>query len=305
MAQRNRWVSPLLTFPLLIGIPAGCGKTVLWYVATSPVMPAMIHIIVDCSFVCCKIRSADKRSAKVINDLQNHCGVDESVGLTYFYIDGSDPKSLSIEDLYRSCLSQLASRKRILPRNLDNLYSRYGPGGYYTTKEPVPAKQLRSALHELLTHFDHTYIAFDALDEAEDSIGLEKIITFLESISSKISIGRVHLVIFSRDLEQLRSLFQELGATSIAVDGSVLDLDLQTALRHELCSHPKFARWPVAVKKSVEGSLLTNANGSYVEGSKYCDVLLMPLTVQVPLAGLPVANLTELCDSRGSAKGFE
>lgn len=206
--------------------------------------------------------------------------MDESVGLTYFYIDGSDPKSLSIEDLYRSCLSQLTSRKRTLPRNLDSLYSLYGPEGDYTAIEPVPTKQLRSALHELLSHFDHTYIAFDALDEAEDSIGLEKIVTFLESISSKIAISRVHLVIFSRDLEQLRNLFQELGATSIAIDGSVLDLDLQTALHHELCFHPKFARWPVAVKKSVEESLLANANGSYVDGSKSCGFLLMPLTIR-------------------------
>lgn len=233
-------------------------------------MPVMTHKRQDRSFVCCcKIRIADKRSARVIDDLQNHCGVDENVGLTYFYIDGSDPKPLSIDDLYRSCLAQLGSRKRTFPRNIASLYSHRPGGGYATAHKGANlAEQLRSALHELLRQFDHTYIALDALDEAEDSIGLENIITFLKMILSNTAEDRVHMVIFSRNLERLRNLFKELGATSIAVDGRVLDLDLQMALQHQLCYHPKFARWPVALKKSVEESLLAQTNGSYVKVSE-------------------------------------
>lgn len=168
-----------------------------------------------------------------------------------------------MECLYRSFIAQLLSQEKTLPYGLTSLYSRYGPNGRSPVKS-IPLEKLEALLQEVLQERSNSYFVLDALDECEEfpQIGLDRIMEFVENLAA-IRV-RVHLIAFSRNLERLRTMFDGLNATSINIGSETLSLDLQTALKHQLSSHRKFAKWPPLLKKSVEAKLLDQANGSCV-----------------------------------------
>lgn len=116
-------------------------------------------------------------------------------------------------------------------------------------------------LHDVIEQFDSVYMVLDALDESEESIGVEGVMDFINTIFER-SRSQVHMIAFSRDLESIRNGFKELRAVSIAVSGRDLDHDLKTALHTQLSYQRKFSRWPKSLKKTIEESLLAQANGS-------------------------------------------
>jgi ankyrin repeat domain-containing protein 50 len=201
-------------------------------------------------------------SARVIEDLQAHCHGDEDVSLNYFYIDGSDQRSLDVECLYRSFIAQLVPRIKDLPSRL-----RYWRSPYDSEGNPlggfVSIGKWEDILREVLRGFGHGYVVLDGLDECEGYMqaSLDGITEFIRKIMEKIR-NKVHLIAFSRDLERLRNIFKRLNATTIAIGGEALSLDLQTALRHQMSCQPKFAKWPPSLKVTIEASLLSQANGS-------------------------------------------
>ena len=129
--------------------------------------------------------------------------------------------------------------------------------------EPIPLAKWRADLKYVLGQVDHGFVVLDALDEFDDLTepGLDEIITFIRDVMDAAS-NTAHVIVFSRDLERLRIHFDDLNAKPIHIDGEALNSDLRTALRHRFSKQPKFARWPPSVKKSVETSLLSQANGS-------------------------------------------
>lgn len=183
------------------------------------------------------------------------------MALGYFYIDGSDQRPLDMECLYRSFIAQLISQERELPFELTYLYSYYGPKGYSSAKS-LPMHSLDKLLKEVLQNRTQSYIVIDALDECEElsQLGLDRIMEFITKLTS-IKM-RVQLIAFSRNLERLRGMFDDLDATSVTIENDTLGLDLQTALRCQLSSQRKFAKWPPLLKKSIETKLLAQVNGS-------------------------------------------
>lgn len=125
----------------------------------------------------------------------------------------------------------------------------------------IPTRTWVRMLREIIELFDGVYIVLDALDESEESIGVEGVMDFISTVFEK-SRSQVHMIAFSRDLESIRNNFKELRAVSIAVSGRDLDHDLKTALHTQLVYQRKFSRWPKSLKKTIEESLLAQANGS-------------------------------------------
>lgn len=183
------------------------------------------------------------------------------MALGYFYIDGSDQRHLDMECLYRSFIAQLMSQEKELPFQLSYLYSYYGPNGHASVKS-LPMHSLEALLQKAFQNRTQSYIVLDALDESEEfsQLGLDRIMEFVTKLASmKV---RVQLIVFSRNLERLRGMFDDLDATSVTIENDTLSSDLQTALRYQLTSQRKFAKWPPLLKKSIETKLLAQANGS-------------------------------------------
>ncbi|KAF7551513.1 hypothetical protein G7Z17_g4943 [Cylindrodendrum hubeiense] len=197
--------------------------------------------------------------ANVIENLEIDLVENERIGLVYFYIDGSGQKSLDIERLYRSMISQLIHKARSIP----DAFQYYG--NYFRnrgkSRRRFSMRVWETIFQESIQLFDSVYIVMDALDESEESMGAQGIMDFIADIFKKLR-DRVHIIAFSRDLEGLRTRFREMRALSITVSGQELDHDLKTALQTQLSRHPKFSRWPKSLKRTIEESLLTKANGS-------------------------------------------
>lgn len=203
---------------------------------------------------------ADLTSSNVIKDLQHHCEEKDYTGLFYFYIDGSAQSPLTIESLYRSLIAQLITGVPELSNYVEYIYERYGPGGYDHDK-PIPTDKWDMLMSRILMKLDRVYVVLDGLDECEDSIGFEGIAEFINKLLDEDPY-KVHAIAFSRNLEQLRSLFSTTTTTTIPVEEEALAFDLKRALHFQLSTHPKFSRWPRSLKQTIEASLLGQAHGS-------------------------------------------
>lgn len=169
-------------------------------------------------------------------------------------------------------------------------------------QQSVPWKEI---VQDLSLHFEHSYIVLDGLDECEEYLqgGIPGITDFIKE-TMKQTHGQRHLIVAGRNLEQLRNAFEGLKTSTITIDDSVVDLDIQTALRHQLSHEAKFTRWPISLKKKIEESLLAQANGSYVL-SLINSTAEWLTPFQISLGGLPVADTATVCDTTGGAKSSE
>lgn len=180
-------------------------------------------------------------------------------------MDGSEERAVKIDCVYRSFVKQLVHQGAPIPYELSWCLSN-------ESSDQWNSNQWNQILRKLLLEFDNSYIVLDGLDECEEYLqdGIPGIVEFIKQMA-KTTRRKVHLVAFSRSLEQLRNAFEDLNATSLTMDDSSVSLDLQTALRYQFSHQPKFARWPVSLKRTIENSLLTQANGSYVYNCGICD----------------------------------
>lgn len=124
---------------------------------------------------------------------------------------------------------------------------------------------LKELVEVLLLQFEHNYIVLDGLDECEEYLqdGFPGITELIKKMTKQTK-GQRHLIVFGRNLKQLRNAFESFRSSTVTIDDSTMDLDMQTALRHQFSHQAKFSRWPISLKKKVEQSLLTQANGSCV-----------------------------------------
>lgn len=200
-------------------------------------------------------------SAKAIEDLAETHDGDCGTGLCYFYVDASSQKPSDMEAIYRCLTTQLAAQLDDMPSFLKDMYRQRGDGGYYSRRRGASPAKWEDAFLWMVREFEMVSVVIDALDESEESVGLHDL---LDAIAKMLDHGNNKVRVFasSRDLERIHSSFQGLEASCITVHGEELDLDLQIALKHQLYSHSKFARWQTSLKKNIETTLLAQAHGS-------------------------------------------
>lgn len=202
----------------------------------------------------------DLSSSHVIEDLQARCNENDQLGFCYFYFDGTDQILSEPSVMYRSLVSQLAAQKTTLPRSLQDFYYIYGPRGRFRDQVITKATWAKKA-KECMRMFDTVYVVLDGLDECEGSINPEDIVQFINAVSRRPT--KVHSIVFSRNLEQLRRVFESFDVTSISIETETLTFDLKISLRSSFSMNPKLSRWPSSLKQTVENSLLARANGSF------------------------------------------
>lgn len=181
----------------------------------------------------------------MINDLRNHCAAERS-SMCYFFEDASLDKTVGIDSVYK-----------VLTRQLLEQGTSMRPSVSYTAG-------WQRVFYDVLEKSSSTYIVFDGIDECDEpsQVGVSGLVQLIKKIIKSCPPGKVRIAIFSRDLEQLREEFGQLGARTVRIDPTATRKDMQTAVQHELSIQRKFARCPDSLKKTIEATLLAQAHGS-------------------------------------------
>lgn len=175
-------------------------------------------------------------------------------------MDASEERGVDINRVYGSFIRQQMHQGATIPRYLPRRRMMYG--SLCGEQQSVSLKEL---VEVLLLQFEHNYIVLDGLDECEEYLqdGFPGITELIKKMTKQTK-GQRHLIVFGRNLKQLRNAFESFRSSTVTIDDSTMDLDMQTALRHQFSHQAKFSRWPISLKKKVEQSLLAQANGSCV-----------------------------------------
>ena len=200
---------------------------------------------------------ADVDSANVIEALEAHCKGLEDATLVYFFIDGSEQRPFDIERLCKTFAGQLASRRRDLSYTLQYFANlSHSPGN-----AAHGLQELRNYLREEFASFGHIYLVIDGVDECKESGGIDALMNVLKSLGNDAN-QRLHILISSRDLEQIRQNVAAVQTRRIVMQDEPLQLDIRRTVRSQLSDNPQFARWPTAIKTEIETSLTAQAQDS-------------------------------------------
>lgn len=197
----------------------------------------------------------DTTSSRIIEDLRSECIANGDNAILYFYVDGSDHQPLSIDTFYSSFVYQLALQSHGVPYALD-IYLRHRRPDDVTSKT-----ELRRLYLELVEGFCKIYVVIDALDECQEFIELDDMVQVLTDLLDR-KMMQTNILASSRQLEQLRRSFQELGALQVSMEDDAAHVDMETALHSQLSCSAPFRRWPQTLRNNVESTLLTKAGGS-------------------------------------------
>lgn len=199
--------------------------------------------------------STDRASSRLIDDIKSECFARDDTALIYFYVDGSDHQPLDVTTLYRTFVRQLVLQIPGVPRGLDVHYR------YRRENDLGTSKEWRYRYESLLHNFGKLFIVLDALDECQEFIDLNEMMTILSELL-RTRKQRTHLLVSSRDLEQVRQTFTNLEALQLAIGDQAANADMPTAVHGQLFGTSPFKRWPSSLKREVERSLLAKASGS-------------------------------------------
>ena len=121
-------------------------------------------------------------------------------------------------------------------------------------------RDLIVALGAILRSYNRVYLVIDALDE---SLERERILNLLVSVLDDHACQKLQLLAMSRkELDIERVL---LGVSvNISLSNSHVDEDIRVYIQNTLRDNHKFSRWPVELRREIEGALVKGAKGMYV-----------------------------------------
>jgi hypothetical protein len=160
------------------------------------------------------------------------------------------------EDLLRSLIWQFSQRYDDLPAALHRLYDQCSRAGIQPSLE-----SLHSTLLLVLGSFGDAYVIVDALDECADRV---KLLNWIREIT-RWKVGKLHLLLTSRQERDIDVKLQPLGPVSICLEGESVDLDIAMYLDRMLQDNDEPAAWNEDdhIRDRVKSSLLTGAQGMY------------------------------------------
>jgi hypothetical protein len=139
---------------------------------------------------------------------------------------------------------------------LHSLYDQCGRAGIQPSLE-----SLHSTLLSVLDSFRDAYVIVDALDECADRV---KLLNWVKDIT-RWKVGKLHLLLTSRQERHIEMKLQPLGPVSICLEGKGVDLDIAMYLDRMLQDNDEPAAWNEEdrIRYIVKTSLLTGAQGMY------------------------------------------
>lgn len=155
-------------------------------------------------------KRTDGVSSRIIEDLRAESTTDDSVATVYFYVDGSNHQPLSISTFYGSFVRQLALQTPGLPPALENFFE------FRHRRNIVSDHELVELYKKSLNDFAKIRIVIDALDECQEFFDLGDMIQMLTELLDQTTL-QTNILVSSRQLEQLRRPFHDLGANCISM----------------------------------------------------------------------------------------
>ena len=217
------WLSQGNSFLWLNGF-AGCGKSVL---CSTAIQYAFRH------------RRSDPR-----------------IGIAFFYFTFNDESKQDESTMLRALLLQLSSQLHDGHIDLRLLYDSYRTG---TPPSPV----LADCLLRLIMRFEHVYILLDALDESPRNQARGRVLEILESVIQNRSLKGLHLLVTSRDEQDIRDSLNPSPDQQINMRNAEIDKDIAKFISYRLDEDRKLRKWSPYHSK-IKTSLTERAKGVYV-----------------------------------------
>lgn len=199
-------------------------------------------------------------SSSVVEDFrQNQLQMNllqQTARVVYFYFDFSDQAKQNAHGCIQSIVKQLFEQSVGIPEEIESLYRE-------SKDDRPPVDRLVEALISMLSNGPSTSIVIDALDECKAEEGEEEqeiIYETLKEIKSKTE-GGYRIFIASRPEPDIKRELVNLGVIEVDIETTLVDEDIRAHLRVVLPKEQHFKKWPAAVKKQMEDTLVTKSNG--------------------------------------------
>ena len=148
-----------------------------------------------------------------------------SVGTAYFYVRHDDKSSHSLTDLLGSITSQLARQNPFALADVMELRDQHPHVD--SLSAALDDDELANRFRIVSTHFEHTYIIIDGLDECGSRFDSDRK-RLLDAVTGLHQDGdnSTHVLVFSQDEFDIRSKFHAAGFQMISVAATSADLRL-------------------------------------------------------------------------------
>lgn len=109
--------------------------------------------------------------------------------------------------------------------------------------------------------FDTVYITIDAIDE---SVPRASLLNLLRDLATNARFAKIQLLTTSREYLDIERVMEEVSV-EVSMANPLVDEDIRTYVVSQLCTLPKFKRWPPNLLVEAEQALMSKAKGMWVD----------------------------------------
>jgi hypothetical protein len=187
-----------------------------------------------------------------IEDVRSHCQNGSDIGHAIFYFSFSDSHKQTYRHLVVSLVAQLCWKEP----GLSMLRQ-----AYETLDSSRPGlDDLQSILYSSAASYDGLFLHLDALDECPELEDVRQ--TVLDGVQQLLTrVPNVRVLVTSRDLPDIRSRMEALGATQLNIAAETVDADIRRYVSSQLSRDPKLSRLDLPTQTLIKDTLSEKANG--------------------------------------------
>ncbi|RDH31146.1 ankyrin repeat-containing domain protein [Aspergillus welwitschiae] len=222
------------------------------------------------NILCTGIPGAGKTilTAIVIENLEEKCKYDRSVGLAYIYCNFRRHNEQSVDDVLASLIKQLCQRMLSLPEDIKSLYAQH-------KKRQTRPKldELFESLSVLLGHFSRIFIVVDALDEySSRDEALRRLLLELFRLQSN---STVSIFATSRHSPAIQSAFEGCLQQEISAAAE----DVRAYLEGHISQLSRVVLRNDELQKEIVNAITKTVNGMFLLAQLHLDSLEGKLSV--------------------------
>ncbi|KAI2822028.1 hypothetical protein CBS147343_9519 [Aspergillus niger] len=222
------------------------------------------------NILCTGIPGAGKTilTAIVIENLEEKCKYDRSVGLAYIYCNFRRHNEQSVDDVLASLIKQLCQRMLSLPEDIKSLYAQH-------KKRQTRPKldELSESLSVLLGHFSRIFIVVDALDEySSRDEALRRLLSELFRLQSN---STVSIFATSRHSPAIQSAFEGCLQQEISAAAE----DVRAYLEGHISQLSRVVLRNDELQKEIVNAITKTVNGMFLLAQLHLDSLEGKLSV--------------------------